>query len=118
MVSPARPADTANTAATATLPAPAAGLFHYITSVELVKLYNVIGIAAGAGVIITSTNLPGSPAWTTEQLASAAGTAIAVIRLTPTTPIKSSVAATATTFVAPLQLQTIWRWNISYYTAP
>lgn len=107
-----------NTALTASLPAPAAGLFHYITSVQLVKLYAVLGVASGAGVIITSTNLPGNPAWTTEQSAGLAGTAPTVIDYAPTTPLKASLAATATTFVAPAQLQTIWRWNVSYFTAP
>lgn len=106
-----------NTASTCTLPAPGAGLFHYITHVELVKLYSVAGVAAAAGVIITSTNLPGNPSWTTEQAVGAAGTAPKVILYSPTTPLKSSVANTATTFVAPLQLQTIWRWNVSYFTA-
>lgn len=106
-----------NTALTTTLPAPGAGLFHYITSIQVVKLYSVIGVAAGAGVIITSTNLPGNPAWTTEQLASAAGTATKVLDYQPTTPLKSSVANTATTIVCPQQLQTIWRVNISYFTA-
>ena len=106
-----------NTGATASLPAPAAGLFHYITSVQLVKLYAALGVASGAGVVITSTNLPGTPAWTTEQIASAVGTAPLVINYQPTTPLKSAAAAVATTFVAPAQLQTIWRWNISYFTA-
>lgn len=106
-----------NTAITATLPAAGAGLFHYITSVQLTKLYSVIGVAAGAGVVITSTNLPGTPAWTTEQAAGAVGTAPRVIDYEPTTPLKSSAANIATTFVAPAQLQTIWRWNISYFTA-
>jgi hypothetical protein len=77
----------------------------------------VVGVAAGAGVIITTTNLPGNPAFTTEQLASAAGTVATVVSLTPATPIKSSVANTATTIVAPLQLQTIWRINVTYFTA-
>lgn len=107
-----------NTGSTATLPAAGAGLFHYITSIQLTKLYSVVGVASGAGVIITSTNLPGGPAWTTEQLASAAGTASAVINLAFDRPLKSSVANTATTFVAPAQLQTIWRWNVGYYAAP
>ena len=106
-----------NTALTATLPAPAAGLFHYITSVQLVKVYNVLGVAAGAGVVVTSTNLPGTPNWTTEQAAGAIGTAPLVINYQPTTPLKASAAAVATTFVAPAQLQTIWRWNVSYFTA-
>lgn len=104
-----------NTGATATLGL-VAGLFHYITRIELVKLYSVIGVAAGAGVIVTSTNLPGGPAWTTEQLASAAGTATRVIDYNcQGAPLKSAAAGVATTLVAPAQLQTIWRWNVSYY---
>lgn len=106
-----------NTASTCSLPAPGVGLFNYVTSVQLVKLYAVIGVASGAGVVVTSTNLPGTPTWTTEQAAGPAGTAPRVIDYQPTTPLKSATANTATTFVAPLQLQTIWRWNISYFTA-
>lgn len=106
-----------NTAVTCTLPA-VAGQFHYIVGIELVKLYSVVGVASGSGVIVTSTNLPGNPSWTTEQLASVAGTATKVIGWLTEVPIKSSVLNTATTFVAPAQLQTIWRWNVIYYTGP
>ena len=106
-----------NTGATCTLPAPAAGLFHYITSIHLVKLYAALGVASATGVVITSTNLPGTPAWTTEQAGGAIGTAPRVIDYQPTTPIKAAAAAVATTLVAPAQLQTIWRWNVSYFTA-
>lgn len=103
-----------NTGSTLTLPAPGVGLFQYITGIELVKLYAVIGVASGAGVIVTSTNLPGSPAWTTEQLASAAGSAVKVISLVPAKALKALAANTAVTLVAPAQLQTIWRWNVQY----
>jgi len=106
-----------NTAATASLPAPAAGLFHYITSIQLTKVYAALGVASGAGVVVTSTNLPGTPAWTTEQAAGALGTSPLVIDYQPTTPLRSAAAAVATTLVAPAQLQTIWRWNVSYFTA-
>ena len=106
-----------NAAVTATLPAPGVGLFHYITHIKLTKGYSVVGVAAGAGVTITSTNLPGNPAWSTEQSASPAGTRVQVIWEEPTTPIRSTAANTATTFVAPAQLETIWRWNIRYFTA-
>ena len=112
-----------NTALTITLPAAGAGLFHYITSIEWTKLYSVIGVANAAGILITSTNLPGNPVWMTEQVAGgaagSAGTAGSVVRVIDyhsTTPLKSSVANTATTIVAPLQLQTIWRGNVSYFT--
>jgi len=107
-----------NTALTLTLPAAGAGLFHYITSIQWVKLYAVIGTANAAGVLITSTNLPGNPVWTTEQAAGTLGTAPVVINYQPTTPLKSSVANTATTIVAPLQAQTIWRGNVSYFVGP
>lgn len=103
-----------NTSSTCTLPA-VAGMFHYITHISLVKLYSVVGVAAGAGVLITSTNLPGNPVWTTEQLASAAGTAPEVIKEHRPFPLKSLVINTNTTLVAPAQTQTIWRWNVSYY---
>lgn len=106
-----------NTAATLTLPAPAAGLFIHITDLEVVKLYAVIGVASGAGVIITSTNLPGNPAWTTEQIVGAEGSAPKVVKLTPTTPLKAAAAAVAVTVVAPMQLQTIWRINATYFEA-
>jgi len=104
-----------NTALTTTLAAAGAGLYHYITKIEIVKLYNVVGVAAGAGTIITTTNLNGL-AWTTEQLASAAGTAVTVVKWeNEASPLKSQVANTNTTIVAPAQLQTIWRINVLYY---
>jgi hypothetical protein len=105
-----------NTGVTATLPAAGAGLFHYITKISLVKLYAVAGVASGAGVIITTTNLPGTPSYTTEQVVAAIGSAPEVVNENYfANPLKSSVANTATTFVAGAQLQTIWRWNVSYY---
>lgn len=104
-----------NTSVTATLPL-VSGQSHYIVGIELVKLYSVVGVASGSGVIVTTTNLPGNPSFTTEQLALAAGSVSRVISWFTEVPIKSSVAGAATTFVAPAQLQTIWRWNVIYYT--
>lgn len=106
-----------NTAVTATLPAAGVGMFHYITSISLVKLYAALGVASGAGIIITSTNLPGSQAWTTEQRAEASSVTKLVIEQELVHPKKSSVANTATTLVAPAQAQTVWRWNVSYFIA-
>lgn len=106
-----------NTGVTCTLPAAGPGLFHYIVTIQITKLYSVVGVAAGAGIIITTTNLPGSPSFTTEQLASPAGTAARVVDLNlGGNPLRSSVANTNTTIVCPSQLQTIWRVNVVYYT--
>lgn len=103
-----------NTAVTATLPA-ASGKVHLITSIELVKLYSAAGVASGAGVIIASTNLPGNPSWTTEQVVGAQGACVSVIKLElAAAALRAAAAGLATTLVAPAQPQTIWRWNVTY----
>ena len=107
-----------NTAVTCTLPAPGAGLYQYITRIRVTKLYSVVGVASGAGVTITTTNLPGSIAFTTTQLNSAAGTAVDVVDLELSSPLRALNANTAVTVVCPAQLQTIWRVNVFYYTGP
>jgi len=106
-----------NTALTLTLPAPAAGLSIYLTSLQVTKLYAVVGVADGAGVLITSSNLPGSPVWTTEQIALTAGNVSKVVDDKYSAPIKSAAAATQVTIICPQQLQTIWRATATYYEA-
>ncbi len=102
-------------AATLTLPAPAAGLFHYISLIEI-ELYATAARTGGATpVLVTTTNLPGSPVWDFDT-GQAIGTTIRKT-LEPSTPIKSSVAATATTIVAPIATTGIWRINAYYFTA-
>ena len=104
----------ANTAATATLPAAGAGMFHYITHISIVR--NATAALAGTATIIhTSTNLPGNPAWSVGNAMAAGGTQIDVV-YEPTTPLKSSVANTATTVVAAAGgAAVIGRVNVSYY---
>jgi hypothetical protein len=101
------------------LPPAGAGIFHYITQFELVKLYANTGSPDGSGVIITSDNLPGNPEWTTEQIDRIKGSAVSVVKFDYTgNPLRSDVADTQTRFFAPGQADTIWRWNVSYYTGP
>jgi hypothetical protein len=104
----------ANTITTATLPTPGAGLFHYITHISCMR--NATAALAGtATLIITSTNLPGSPAWSIGNAMAAGGTQVDV-NYTPTTPLKSSVANTATTIVMPAAGAAVLnRINVSYY---
>jgi hypothetical protein len=103
----------ANTAATATLPA-VAGLFHYITNINITR--NATAALAGTATVIhTSTNLPGTPAWSVGNAMAAGGTQID-LDYTPTTPLKSLVAGTATTIVAAAAgLAVLNRVNVSYY---
>lgn len=104
----------ANTAATATLPAAGAGMFHYITSIELWR--NATAILAGTATIIhTSTNLPGNPAWSVGNAMLAGGTQLD-LSYAPASPLKSSVANTNTTVVmAAAGAAVLNRINVSYY---
>jgi hypothetical protein len=103
----------ANTAATATLPG-VAGMFHYITNINLTR--NATAALAGTATLIhTSTNLPGTPAWSVGNAMAAGGTQID-LDYTPTTPLKSLVAGTATTVVmAAGGAAVLNRVNVSYF---
>lgn len=107
---------TAAAAAAVTLTLPAvAGQFHYITRVNIVKYATAAVVGAATPVVVTSTNLVGSLAWTTPT-AQAVGT-VYETDLETTNPIKSSVVNTATTIVCPATTSVIWRVNVYYYTA-
>lgn len=104
----------ANTAATATLPAAGVGLFHYITHIDITR--NATAALAGTATIIhTTANIPGSLAWSVGNAMNAGGTEKDVV-FDPTTPLKSSVANTATTIVAAAAgLAVQGRVNVTYY---
>lgn len=104
----------ANTAATATLTAAGVGLFHYITNIHLCR--NATAALVGTATLIhTTTNLPGSPAWSVGNAMVAGGTQID-LDYTPATPLKSSVANTNTTVVmAAGGLAVLNRVNVTYY---
>lgn len=106
----------ANGAATATLPA-APGLFHYITHVDMTR--NATAALAGTATLIhTSTNLPGSPAWSVGNAMVAGGTQIDVSH-DYVAPLRSSVVNTATTFVMPAAGAAVLnRINVGYYLGP
>lgn len=107
----------ANAGATATLPAAGAGLFHYITYIQITR--NATAVLAGtATLVITTTNLPGSLAWSVGNAMVAGGTQSDVCLSFPS-PIKSSVANIASTIVAPAPgAAVLWRINVGYYTGP
>jgi len=100
--------------ATLTIPAGGAGLYHYITSIEITR--NATAALAGtATLVITTTNLPGSLAWSVGNAMAAGGTQIDVSR-DFANPLKSSVANTNTTIVMPAPgAAVLWRANAYYY---
>ena len=105
----------ANAAVTATLPG-VAGQFHHITSISIQRA--AAGALAGTAALeITSTNLPGSLAWSVGN-AMAAGGSVTDVRYEPAVPLRSSAVNVATTIVCPAPgLGVIWRVTVTYYTA-
>lgn len=107
----------ANAITTLTIPAPPAGLFNYITSIDITR--NATAALAGtATLVITTTNLPNSYAWSVGNAMIAGGTQIDV-KKDYTQPIKSTSAAVATTIVCPAAgAAVLWRISANYYVAP
>lgn len=107
-----------STAATLTLPAPGAGLRQYITYMRVTRFAGAVLTAAAAPVIVTTTNLPGSLAFSVEADAAAQGTRATVVTENFSFPLAASAQNTAVTIVAPLTTGVIWRLTAGYYVAP
>ena len=102
-------------AATLTLPA-VPGMVHYITRLLIERHTSVLLTAAATPVIITTTNLAGSRAFSIPADAALQGQVHREV-IEPTVPIKSTVINTATTIVAPVTTGVIWRMTADYYAA-
>jgi hypothetical protein len=106
----------AATTVTATLPL-VTGQFHYITSISITRVCSAL-LAGTAVLAVTTTNLPGSLAWSGGN-ACVAGSTNQDLEMSFPNPIKSSVAGTATTFVAPSAGAAVqYRLTVTYYAAP
>ena len=99
---------------TLSLAAAGAGLFHYITELQIIKFAAAALTAAAAPVIATTTNLTGSPAFSFQADGAAQGTSEKQ-QFEPNQPFKSAAANTATTIVGPATTSIIWRINAAYY---
>ena len=107
----------AGAAVTLTLPSPGAGLRHYITYISLVRSASAALTAGAAPTIVTTTNLPGSLAFTFGLDAAPQGTD-KIIREDFAYPLAASAQGTATTIVCPVTTGAIWRATAGYYVAP
>ncbi len=112
-----------NTGGTITLPS-VAGMFHYVTAYQCTIAMNPATVqAGGVALFITTTNLPGTPAWVVpiagNAAASVGGLAAATAMLANHSwpnPLRSSVAGTNTTFVHPAPgAAMVLRANVQYY---
>lgn len=108
----------ANGALTLTLPAAGAGLFHHIVGLLITRTATA-ALAGSATLVITSTNLPGSLAFSVGNAMVAGGTQRDVdIQLSGNT-LKSLVANTQTTIVMPAPgAAVLWRATAIYFVAP
>ena len=105
----------ANTACTLTIPAAGTGLFHYITSIVIQRTATA-ALAGSATLVITTTNLPGSMAFSVGNAMVAGGTQNDVNLSFAGNPLKSSVANTPTTVVCPAPgAAVLWRITVTYF---
>jgi hypothetical protein len=104
-------------AVTLTLASPGAGLRHYITYVSINRIAAALLTAGAAPVTVTTTNLPGSLAFSLPADAAAQGTSFP-LREDFAYPIAAAAQATATTIVAPATTNVIWRVTAGFYVAP
>lgn len=103
---------------TLTVAAPGTGLFNYITFLEIVEFYTATNAALLTPTVITSTNLTGSPAWSVDGQLGVVGREFSYVYPYGHPGIKSTTAATGTTFVAPVVTGIIWRITAGFYVAP
>lgn len=104
-------------AVTLTLASPGAGLRHYLTYLAINRFAAAVLTAAAAPVTVTTTNLPGSLAFSFPADAAALGT-IDRWREDFAFPVASSAQNTATTIVCPVTTGVIWRVTAGFYVAP
>lgn len=107
----------ASVALTATLPAAGVGLYHYINKIAITKYAAAAVTGNAAPTVVTTTNIPGSMAYTMAT-AMAIGTVVERIDDFTGAPLKATAANTNTTIVAPTTTSVLWRITVQYYTGP
>lgn len=109
----------AGTGVTLTIAAPGAGLRHYLTGLEINRGNGTAAALTASATLlsVTTTNLPGSFAFTFPADALAAG-AVDTRIYDYSAPLMSSAQNTATTIVCPATTGVVWRVTARYYVAP
>jgi hypothetical protein len=102
---------------TLTLTAPGLGLRHYLTYIQINRFASALLVAAAAPVTVTTTNLPGTLAFSVPADAAAQGTMVHY-REEFAYPIASVAQNTNTTIVCPVTTNVIWRVTAGFYVAP
>jgi hypothetical protein len=98
---------------TATLPA-VAGLRHYIDRISVLRSMTVLQAATATPTVVTTTNIPGTPALTFGTDAAAVGQDKELLLEFGGAGMATSTVNTATTVVCPVLANAIWRVNVAY----
>ena len=102
-------------AVTLTLASPGAGLYHYITRLVIERHTSALLTAAATPIIVTTTNLPGSLAFSIPADAAPQGQVYREVIEIGEHSLKSSAASGTTTIVCPATTGVIWRVTAYYY---
>lgn len=105
-------------AVTLTIAAAPAGLFLYVTELEIVKFATALLTAAATPVLCTTTGITGTPTISFSAGAELAGSAVRYDYGFGGRPLKGSAAATAITIVCPATTAIIWRINGFSFVGP
>jgi hypothetical protein len=103
----------ASAAVTATLPA-VAGLRHIIDFIQVTRSATAALTAAATPVLVTTTNLPGTPALTFGSDVAGIGIDKDVKLDFGSTGLAATALGTATTVVCPVYTGVIWRATVGY----
>jgi hypothetical protein len=100
-------------AVTATLPA-VTGLRHIVDFIRVTRSATALLTAGATPTVVTTTNLPGTPAITFGSDAAAQGVDKEFVLDFGSTGLAASVLGTATTVVCPATTAVIWRVTVGY----
>jgi hypothetical protein len=106
---------TTGTSVTLTINSGGTGLFHYINRLVIERHTSALLTAGSTPTIVTTTNLPGSLAFSIPADAAPQGQVYREVIEMGEHSLKSSAAATNTTIVCPTTTGVIWRVTAYYY---
>lgn len=101
-------------AVTLTIPSAGAGLYNYLTMLQIVKFSTTTLTAGSTPVLVTTTGIIGTPTFSFPADVSAQGLAVEQ-KFEFQKPVKGTAAATTMTVVCPATTGIIWRVNASFY---
>lgn len=101
----------AGTGVTLTIPSGGAGTFQYLTYLEVREYASVATVGAAAPILVTTTNISGTPTLTFDTAVPVGTSNTQTNSLVGFSTLKAAAAATAVTIVAPAITSIIWRLN-------